>query len=117
VAKANTLTASSDRAFTENEDGSTVERKVPTITLDDLLAREDVAHIDFVSMDIELAEPKALAGFDIERFAPALVCIEGHRSVRQAILDYFYLHHYVVVGKYLYTDTQNLYFKPANALK
>ena len=114
VAKKNSLTASANRAFTEEEDGATVERKVATITLNDLLAGEHVSHMDFVTMDIELGEPKALAGFDIERFAPALVCIEGHRTVRQAILDYFQRHHYVTVGKYLYADTQNLYFMPAN---
>ena len=38
------------------------------LTLTALLDREGIAHVDFVSMDIELAEPKALAGFDIERF-------------------------------------------------
>jgi len=114
VPKANTLTASSDAAFAEAEDGKTVVRQVPTITLDDLLAREHVDRLDLVSMDIELAEPKALAGFDVERFRPALVCIEAHWSVRQAILDYFHQHHYVVVGRYLRADTANLYFMPAN---
>ena len=64
-------------------------------------------------MDIELAEPKALAGFDIDRFRPAFLCVEAHRDVRQAILDYFLQHRYVVVGRYLRMDSQNLYFAPA----
>jgi hypothetical protein len=85
---------------------------VPTITLNDLLARERITRLDFMSMDIELAEPRALAGFDIERYMPALVCIESHSEVRQPILDYFARHHYVVAGKYLRMDTQNLYFVP-----
>jgi FkbM family methyltransferase len=114
VPKANTLTASSNRAFAEGEDGATVARKVRTITLDDLLAREHVDRVDFVSMDIELAEPKALAGFDIESFRPALVCVEAHGASRQAILNYFQQHRYVVVGKYLRADTANLYFMPAS---
>jgi hypothetical protein len=59
-----------------------------------------------------LAEPKALAGFDVERFRPSFFCVEAHQEVRQAILDYFAQHHYVVVGKYLRMDTQNLYFAP-----
>jgi hypothetical protein len=63
-------------------------------------------------MDIELAEPKALRGFDIDRFKPELVCIEAHEEVRQQILDYFARHGYVVVGRYLRADTQNLYFTP-----
>lgn len=66
-----------------------------------------------MTMDIELAEPKALEGFDIERFKPALVCIESHPEVRQQLLDYFHQHGYVVVGKYLRVDPHNLYFKPA----
>jgi FkbM family methyltransferase len=96
------------------DDGSKLEiREVATIRLDDLLTRTGIDHIDFLSMDIELAEPRALAGFDIDRFKPGLVCIEAHRTVRQAILDYFQRHGYVVVGKYLRADAVNLYFTAA----
>jgi hypothetical protein len=63
-------------------------------------------------MDIELSEPKALAGFDAQRFKPQLVCIEAHPEVRQQILDYFAVNQYVVIGKYLRADDKNLYFKP-----
>ena len=80
--------------------------------MNDLLDREHVRRVDFVSIDIELAEPKALAGFDIARFQPRLVCIEAHIDVRQQILDYFARHRYVVLGKYLRADTANLYFAP-----
>ena len=109
VPETNLATASSTRSAV---DGPAVSRKVPTVTLNELLAREGVERIDFMSMDIELAEPKALAGFDINRFKPALVCIEAHREVRQELLDYFARNRYVVVGKYLRMDTQNLYFTP-----
>jgi FkbM family methyltransferase len=51
------------------------EERVPAITLNDLLAREKVPRIDFLSMDIETGEPAALAGFDIGKYAPGLVCI------------------------------------------
>ena len=67
-------------------------------------------------MDIELHEPQALKGFDIERFRPALVCIEGLLPVRQQILDYFAGHGYVLLGRYLRADLQNLYFAPAGDL-
>ena len=66
-------------------------------------------------MDIELHEPQALAGFDIDRFKPALVCVEGLLPVRQQILDYFAAHGYVVVGKYMWVDLENLYFEPLQA--
>ncbi len=109
------LGASDKRAYAERDGGPVEVRKVRTITLNDLLAGERLDHVDFVSMDIELAEPRALAGFDVERYHPTLVCVEAHPQVRQAILDYFHRHHYVVVGKYMGVDTQNLYFMPASS--
>lgn len=90
----------------------TTRREVPTATLNAVLDQAGIKRVDFMSMDIELAEPRALAGFDIDRFQPALVCIEGHPEVRQLILDYFVRHRYTVVGKYLRVDPQNLYFAP-----
>jgi FkbM family methyltransferase len=110
--KSNPLVTSSNRAFTEQYGKDAAPLQAPTITLDDLLAREQVTAIDFLSIDIELAEPQALKGFDIERARPALVCIEAHPEVRQQILDYFAGHRYVTVGKYLRADTANLYFAP-----
>jgi FkbM family methyltransferase len=62
--------------FPEVKDFKPKPIQVATITLDDLLERNEIETIDFLSMDIEGAEPMALAGFDIERFRPALVCIE-----------------------------------------
>jgi FkbM family methyltransferase len=112
--KSNPLVTSSDKSFAQRY-GSTTELKTPTITMDDLLTREHLTSFDFLSMDIELSEPKALKGFDVERFRPALVCIEAHPEVRQQILDYFAAHHYVVVGKYLRVDQANIYFTPAGS--
>jgi FkbM family methyltransferase len=109
--KGNLLVTSSDKAFVERY-GKSTELKSPTITLDDLLTREHISTFDFLTMDIELAEPKALKGFDVQRFHPALVCIEAHPEVRQQILDYFAVRHYTVVGKYLRVDAANLYFTP-----
>jgi FkbM family methyltransferase len=106
------LIASGNRGFTEQVGEKAKEIEVPTITLNDLLDSEGVKRIDFMSIDIELWEPKALAGFDVERFHPELVCIEAHPQVRQQILEYFARHHYIVVGKYLRADVNNLYFTP-----
>jgi FkbM family methyltransferase len=112
--KSNPLVTSSDKTFTDRFGAQAAAFEAPTITLDDLLVREGIDRFDFMSMDIELAEPRALKGFDIERFRPELVCIEAHPEVRQQILDYFAQHHYVVVGKYLRADQTNLYFAPAS---
>jgi FkbM family methyltransferase len=108
----NFLGNSSDKKWVERFGKNPKEIQAKTITLDDLFALEKVSAVDFLSIDIELAEPRALAGLTINRFRPALVCIEAHPEVRQQILDYFARNGYVVVGKYLRSDPKNLYFTP-----
>jgi FkbM family methyltransferase len=108
------LSASANRDFAQLFGKKVTESIVPTITLTDLLTHLQVAQIDLLSVDVELSEPKVLAGFDIDRFKPRLVCIEAHPDVRQQILDYFARHAYVTVGRYLRVDVQNLYFIPLN---
>lgn len=89
------------------------ELKVPTITLDDLLKRENVQKVDLVSMDIELGEPAALAGFDIDHWKPALVCIEVQTEVAKPISEYFAKHHYEELTRYRSADKINKYYAPA----
>lgn len=107
-----TLVSSSKQEFTKRWGEGVSERDVRTITLDDLLAELGVARVDFLNMDIELSEPKALAGFSIQKYRPALVCIEAHAEVRQAILDYFARNGYVPIARYIKADEVNLWFKP-----
>jgi hypothetical protein len=111
---ANDLVASTRVEFADSFGSPSEPMQVRTITLDDLLAREGIARVDFLTMDIELAEPAALAGFSIDRFRPAVVCIEAQPEVRQAILEYFHNHGYILLGKYLRADTSNLWFAPFN---
>jgi FkbM family methyltransferase len=109
----NDLIASSDSSFVKSEGGDDVQPvKTNTTTLDEVLERSHTAAIDFLSIDVELHEPEVLRGFSIDRYKPRLVCIEAHSEVRQQILDYFALHGYVVVGKYLRADSENLWFTP-----
>jgi hypothetical protein len=89
------------------------EVRVPTITLNDLLRRIEVESIDFLSMDIELGEPEALAGFDIQKYRPELVCIEAHQPVRAAIRKYFRENGYDVIDRYAFADLRNWYFTPS----
>lgn len=109
----NSLFSSADRKFTNSFTDVQKTVTASTVTLDDLLTGQGIQQIDFVSIDIELHEPKALAGFDLKKFRPALVCIEAHPEVRQQILDYFAARNYVVNAKYLRADPQNLWFMPA----
>lgn len=108
----NDLVASVSADFAELEGDNVKAVRVATSTLDAILERERISRLDFLTMDIELAEPAALRGFSIERFRPALVCVESHPEVRQEILDYFATHGYTVVGKYVRADTANLWFTP-----
>jgi FkbM family methyltransferase len=112
VLKGQSLVASSDEKFVRQFGVPDEVRTIPTVSLSDLLDREQVDRIDFLSMDIELHEPEALKGFDIDRFKPALVCIEALKPVRQQILDYFARHGYVLEGRYIWVDRENFYFKP-----
>ena len=104
--------ASSNKEFVQQFGELDEVREVPTITLTDLLEAEGIQQFDFLSMDIELHEPQALKGLDIQRFKPSLVCIEGLLPVRQEILDYFARNGYVLIGKYMWVDLENLYFAP-----
>lgn len=103
--------ASAVRESTENW-GEITPTSVITSTLDDVLDRLGIVRVDFLSMDIELAEPQALAGFSIKRFTPSLVAIEAHAPVRQQILDYFARNQYVLVGRYWRADALNFWFAP-----
>jgi len=88
------------------------EMLVPSITLSRLLEENGVSRVDFLSMDIEGAELTALAGFDIERFRPELVCIEAKPENRRGILEYFEAHGYERLERYSEHDRTNYYFAP-----
>ncbi len=88
------------------------ELHVPTITLTKLLDGAGVAKVDFLSMDIEGAEPLALAGFEIERFKPELACVEAKPKNRDAIVGYFSKHGYERLNAYAKYDPVNYYFSP-----
>jgi FkbM family methyltransferase len=92
------------------------EMQVPSITLNSLLEKNGVTRIDFLSMDIEGAELMALAGFDIDRFRPELVCIEAKPANRQGLVDYFAGHGYQRIERYIAYDETNYYFEPKEPL-
>ena len=90
------------------------EISVSMITLTDLLDQEGVTKVDLLSMDIEGHEPKAFAGFDIDRFAPELLVIEGKNN---QVEKYLAIHGYVLIERYLQYDTINRYYERAEAAK
>ena len=76
------------------------EIQVPTITLTELLDQAGVSKIDLLSIDIEGHELTALAGFDIDRFKPELVCIEVHAQARAPVTEYFAAEGYERIERY-----------------
>ncbi len=93
----------------------TRETEVITITLNTLLEQNGVERLDFLSMDIEGAEPAALKGFDIQRYKPSLCCVEaGEKSPTYSLVtDYFTSNGYELIEKYRKVDKVNLYFRPS----
>jgi FkbM family methyltransferase len=106
--------SSADRAWAQGRGGGDA-MTVVTTTLDDLLTKEGVGRFDLLSMDIEGHELQALAGLSIERYRPDVVVVEAHPPMRQALLEYFARHAYVVQAKYLEADSFNLYFRPLSS--
>lgn len=88
---------------------------VPSITLDELLDREGVKKVDFLSMDIEDSEPGALAGFSLARWKPRLLCVEMHTRVKQQVLRHFKANGYVPLSSYAQLDWLNGYFVPEDS--
>jgi FkbM family methyltransferase len=100
----------SGKLFGENKE--TEEIQVPTITLDDLLDREGIEKVDLLAMDIEGHELTALRGFDLERFQPELLVIEGaSRKVKKHLSD----HGYEQIERYTRLDRVNRYFRRTQA--
>lgn len=85
---------------------------LPTITLSKLLDDNGIKKIDFLSMDIEESELNALAGFDMARFRPDLVCIERTKKNKGETLAYFESYGYKMLEEYTPLDMSNWYFVP-----
>jgi FkbM family methyltransferase len=86
--------------------------RVPTTTLTKLLDENHVSRVDLMSLDIEGHELLALAGFDVERFRPELVCVEWFHAGREKLRSYFAAHGYERIERYLPYDTVNDYYTP-----
>jgi FkbM family methyltransferase len=61
---------------------------VPSCTLNGLLG-DAVKHVDFASIDVEGSEIDVLEGFDLERYAPRVLLMEGNSQAALATLDQY----------------------------
>lgn len=85
------------------------EIEVPGITLDDLLERQGVTEIDLLSIDVEGHQKAVLAGFDLQRWHPKLVCIEDDGPL---VVPWFKERGYAPIERYRFRDVVNWYFAP-----
>jgi len=97
----------SGRSFGSYDEPEEIE--VPMTTLDALLEQEGVTKVDLLAMDIEGHEAAALRGFDIERFQPELIVVEGRD---REVSAYLVSRGYRLLAKYLELDRVNSYFRP-----
>jgi FkbM family methyltransferase len=92
--------------------------RVRTATLTDLLQRQGLEQIDLLSMDIEGGEPAALAGLDLGRFRPELVCVEtGTEQARARLSAFFRACGYIHIDEYEPHDPVNAYYTPGNGTR
>ncbi|MBM4243955.1 MAG: FkbM family methyltransferase [Deltaproteobacteria bacterium] len=90
------------------------ELQVPGITLDDLLARNGVRHVDLLSIDVEGHTAAVLAGFDLQRWKPELVCVEDDGTL---VVPWFKERGYAPIARYRLRDVANWYFAPQQAAR
>jgi len=83
---------------------------VEKITLNQLLADNDINQFDHLTLDIEGEELNALNGFDIQTYRPKLCCVENATG---DVLAYFTRHGYQILEQYKKIDKINSYFSPA----
>lgn len=55
---------------------------VQCYSLNQILEKEQVKHIDLLSIDVEGYEDKVLQGFNIEKYKPTIIIIELHAGTR-----------------------------------
>jgi hypothetical protein len=89
--------------------------KVPTTTLDRILAEHQVRSFDFLSIDVEGAELAVLQGLDLHRFRPSLICIEIDPAARDRIFEHLHAAGYRELDVYHALNEWNAYFTPADS--
>ncbi len=75
-------------SFVIHREGGTEIRGIPLTTIDKLVAELKLDRVDFIKMDIEAAEPKALAGArdTIARYHPRMALCTYHRPDHPAVI-------------------------------
>lgn len=71
---------------------------VETMTMNDILEKHGIEHIDYLSLDTEGSELHILQGLDLHRYRPMVVNIEhNHTSAEELIKTHMQMHGYAPV--------------------
>lgn len=64
--------------ITEDAEAHIVEdSSIVCMTMDELIQKHDITRVDFLNIDAEGQDFEIFSSFDIERFSPAILCIEN----------------------------------------
>lgn len=90
------------------------KESVPVMTVNTILKKNDMLHVDFVSIDVEGHEKAVLRGFDLQMYSPDLLVVEySSRKGRMELIHYMKQH-----GYSLWVDNgQDIFFVHNHVLK
>ena len=89
-----------------------IPRDMTSKTLNDVLESAQVESFDFLSISVNGAERRALAGLDLDRYRPRLIRILCVLGQRRPTIDYLSAAGYGLIKDYRPFDAMNRYFTP-----
>jgi len=83
------VSSSSEDAIEHWPDYNWNKETVPAMTVNTIMEKNNVAHVDFVSIDVEGHEMSVLYGFDLQKYNPFLLVVEySSTEERNELTDY-----------------------------
>ena len=87
-------------------------RVLTSAVLDDLLEEADITSFDFLAINVNGTNLRALAGLDLRRYRPALIKIKCDRGQRLPTIEHLHDVGYRLIKEYRPFDALNRYFTP-----
>ena len=86
------VSSSSDDAVEHWPDYSWNKETVPAMTINTIMKKNNVSHVDFVSIDVEGHEISVLHGFDLQKYNPFLLVVEYSSTKERNELIHYMKH-------------------------
>lgn len=108
------VSSPSDDALERWPDYIWEKERVPAMTVNAILERNSVTHVDVVSIDVEGHEMAVLRGFDLQKYRPRLLVVEYSTPTERGAL----IHYLKQQGYFSWVDNgQDVFFVRGSALK